>query len=55
MMEVSSARRRLIESLLKNDEVIVCENATVVMDSSGNLNYYSNDIPLNFLETEGEN
>ena len=31
---------------LKSDEQIVCTNATVIMDSKGNLSYYRNDAPV---------
>jgi hypothetical protein len=35
--------RFAIEQAMKHDEEIVCTNATVVMDSNGNLSYFNND------------
>lgn len=41
-----SLNRAAIESSLKHDEKIVCENATVVVDSNGNISWFNNDVPL---------
>jgi hypothetical protein len=39
--------RAAIESSLKHDEEIVCENATVIADKNGNITgWINNDIPL---------
>lgn len=35
-----------IQSAMKPDERIVCTNATVVMDSRGELSYFRNDTPI---------
>ena len=47
-MQYSDKRlnRMAIESSLKYDEEIVCENATVVVDSKGNISWFDNNIPL---------
>lgn len=38
--------QKAIEMSLKHDEEIVCRNATVVVDSKGNISWFDNDIPL---------
>ena len=35
-----------IEQSLKHDEEIVCRNATVIVDSKGNISWIDNQIPL---------
>lgn len=44
----------LREKVMKDDEKIVCRNATVLMDSKGNLSYINNESVLCYL-TEDEN
>ena len=36
----------IMNMALKADEKIVCTNATVIMDSKGNLSYYRNNTPM---------
>lgn len=36
---------------MKPDEQIVCTNATVVMDSKGNLSYFNNDSVVSIITT----
>lgn len=38
--------RAVIESSLRYDEEIVCENATVIADKNGNISWINNDVPL---------
>ena len=38
--------QKAIEMSLKHDEEIVCRNATVVVDSRGNISWFDNDVPL---------
>lgn len=35
-----------IKAAMKPDERIVCTDATVVMDSKGNISYFRNDTPV---------
>ena len=44
--------RMAIESSLKYDETLVCENATVIADSKGNISWINNDIPICVFEKE---
>lgn len=44
--------RMAIKSSLKYDEEIVCENATVIVDSKGNISWVNNDIPIGIFEAE---
>lgn len=44
----------LREKIMKDDEKIVCRNATVLMDSKGNLSYINNESVLCYL-AEDEN
>ena len=37
---------------LKYDEEIVCRNATVVVDSKGNISWFDNDVPLCIITDE---
>ena len=43
-----------IMQAIKPDERIVCTNATVIMDSKGNISYFRNDTPVCLVNTEGE-
>lgn len=39
--------RKVIESSLRHDEKIACENATVVVDMNGNVTaWFDNDVPV---------
>lgn len=44
--------RAAIESSLKHDEEIVCENATVIVDKKGNISWIDNDVPLCVITKE---
>ena len=47
--------RAAIESSLRCDEQIVCENATVIADKNGNITgWINNDIPLCVFTKEDE-
>ena len=46
--------RAAIESSLRHDEEIACENATVITDKNGNITgWINNDVPLCVI-TKGE-
>lgn len=45
--------RMAILSSLRKDEIIVCENATVIVDGNGNFScWFNNDVPLCVIEKE---
>lgn len=45
--------RAAIESSLRYDEEIVCENATVIADKNGNITgWFDNDIPVCVITKE---
>lgn len=44
-----------IESALKPDEEIVCENATVIADKNGNISWIDNKVPICVITKEKEN
>ena len=43
---ISEMNQKAIEISLKHDEKIVCRNATVVVDSKGNISWFDNTTPL---------
>ena len=45
----------IMNMALKADEKIVCTNATVIMDSNGNMSYYRNDTPVCVITEDSEN
>ena len=47
--------RAAIESSLRHDEEIICENATVIADKNGNITgWFNNDIPVCFIAEDKE-
>ena len=44
-----------IEGILKHDEQIVCRNATVLVDSKGEITWIDNDKPLCIAAKEDKN
>lgn len=43
-------KRVAIESSLKHDEIIACENATVIVDKDGNVTgWFNNDSPVSMI------
>lgn len=45
--------RMAIESSLRMDEEIVCENATVIVDKNGNVTgWFDNDVPVCVITKE---
>lgn len=47
--------RAVIESSLKPDEEIVCDNATVIADKNGNISWIDNSVPICVIPKEEEN
>lgn len=43
---IGEMNQKAIEMSLKHDEEIVCRNATVVIDSKGNVSWFDNGVPL---------
>lgn len=43
---IDEMNQKAIEMSLKHDEEIVCQNATVVVDSKGNISWLDNNVPL---------
>lgn len=43
-------KRIAIESSLRHDEEIACENATVIVDKDGNVTaWFNNDVPVRMI------
>lgn len=41
--------QKAIEMSLKHDEEIVCRDATVIVDSKGNISWFDNSVPLRVI------